>query len=284
MKKNSMLFTADIVLFFVVFVFMFCSNALMTSCAAPTKRAKTAAEKSSGAIQNSDRSHKYKQTVEQRLDKLSIRLERVEQALGLDESQEVAQNSKTDASQDNENFDNGEAIGESDITEGNLPSVNSEDIFSPDSSNEADTIASKSDEIYQKDHTVSQRTSGTKPEALYSKARSLLVNNKFQAAEKEFRVLAQNYPNHSLAVNSYYWMGECRYSAKDYKGAIAIFKELVEKYPNGRKVPDALLKTAYSYLSIKDIQNGREYLKKVIKQFPFTSAGEKAEQRLQSIK
>ncbi|MBF0228108.1 MAG: tol-pal system protein YbgF [Desulfamplus sp.] len=253
-------------------------STLLTSCAMPAKKAKPPSSSSQG----SEGSKKSTQTVEQRLDKLSIRLERIEQALGLDESQEVVQDTKQDISQDNEIFGTGEAIGESDITEGVLPSVNSEDIFSPDSSNEADKIASKSDGIYQKDHLSSQESS--KPEVLYSKARALLLNNKFQAAEKEFRLLAQNYPNHSLAVNSYYWMGECRYSTKDYKGAIAIFKELVEKYPNGRKVPDALLKTAYSYLSIKDKDNGREYLKKVIKQFPFTSAGEKAELRLQSIK
>ena len=253
-------------------------STLLTSCAMPAKKAKPSAS----ASQGSEGSKKSKQTVEQRLDKLSVRLQKIEQALGLDESQEIVQDTKRDISQDSEIFDAGETISESDITEGVLPSVNSENVFSPDSSTEADTMTSKSDEIYQKDHTSSQTSS--KPEALYSKARSLLLNNKFQAAEKEFRLLAQNYPNHSLAVNAYYWMGECRYSTKDYKGAIAIFKELVEKYPNGRKVPDALLKIAYSYLSIKDIQNGREYLKKVIKQFPFTPAGEKAEQRLQSIK
>ncbi|MBF0378887.1 MAG: tol-pal system protein YbgF [Desulfamplus sp.] len=253
-------------------------STFLASCAMPAKKAKP----SSSSSQVSEGSKQSKQTVEQRLDKLSIRLERIEQALGLNEAQEVVQDTKQDISQDNEIFGTGEAIGEADITEGVLPSVSSEDIFSPDSSNEADKIVSKSDEIYQKDHTSSQASS--KPEVLYSKARALLINNKFQAAEQEFRLLAQNYPNHSLAVNSYYWIGECRYSTKDYKGAIAIFKELVEKYPNGRKVPDALLKTAYSYIAIKDKYNGREYLKKVIKQFPFTPAGEKAEKRLQALK
>jgi len=48
-------------------------------------------------------------------------------------------------------------------------------------------------------------------------------------------------------------------------------------------VPDALLKTAYAYLSLDDADRAHHYLKKVVKQYPFTPAGEKAEQKLKAF-
>ncbi|MBF0202446.1 MAG: tetratricopeptide repeat protein, partial [Desulfamplus sp.] len=86
-----------------------------------------------------------------------------------------------------------------------------------------------------------------------------------------------------LAVNALYWMGECRYSLQDYTGAVSVFKGLVEKYPRGIKVPDALLKIAYSHLSLDDTDRALHYLKNLVKQYPFSSAGEKAAERLKEI-
>ncbi|MFO7883354.1 MAG: tol-pal system protein YbgF [Desulfobacteraceae bacterium] len=123
----------------------------------------------------------------------------------------------------------------------------------------------------------------TDPVLIYQKARSLLLEENFKDAGILFREIMEQYPEHELADNSMYWLGECCYSLTDYKGAVKIFKALVEKYPKGGKVPDALLKTAYSYLSLDDSDRAHHYLKKVVKKYPFTPAGEKAEQKLKAF-
>ena len=122
--------------------------------------------------------------------------------------------------------------------------------------------------------------SGQTPEALYRKGRAHLMDNQYEPAEKLFRQLSEQYPDHRLAVNALYWMGECHYAMQDYHGAIMVFKKLLKEYPDGIKAPDALLKTAYSYLSIDETEKAHNYLKMVVKQFPFSAAGEKAEEKL----
>jgi TolA-binding protein len=69
-----------------------------------------------------------------------------------------------------------------------------------------------------------------------------------------------------------------------YLKAIDTFKSVLEQYPNGGKVPDALLKTGFSYLALGDKATGRHYLQHVIRQYPFSPAGAKAEERLSVIR
>ncbi len=118
---------------------------------------------------------------------------------------------------------------------------------------------------------------------LYKKARGLLLEENFKEAGKLFKTYATQHPDAELADNSLYWLGECSYSLREYPKAIQTFKELVDRYPKGRKVPDALLKTAYAYLCLDDADRAHHYLKQVIKRYPFTPAGEKAEQKLKAF-
>ncbi len=121
------------------------------------------------------------------------------------------------------------------------------------------------------------------PEKLYHKARNLLLENSPSEALVLFRDFLEAYPDHSLADNAMYWMGECYYSMKLFKNAAQTFQKLVRQYPKGLKVPDAILKTGYSYLSLKDMNRAHHYLKQVVTQFPFSDAAEKAQQKLSTF-
>jgi TolA-binding protein len=57
----------------------------------------------------------------------------------------------------------------------------------------------------------------------------------------------------------------------------------MRQYPEGGKVPGALLKTGYAYYSLEDFENARVYLKKVIVSYPFSSAADKAEAMLKRV-
>ncbi len=121
------------------------------------------------------------------------------------------------------------------------------------------------------------------PTQLYNSARSLLLEENFPGAARLFKNFVIRYPDSELADNALYWLGECHYSLGDFQEAIQTFKDVVALYPHGGKVADALLKTAYAYLSLDDADRAHHYLKLVVKGYPFTPAGEKAEQKLKAF-
>lgn len=82
--------------------------------------------------------------------------------------------------------------------------------------------------------------------ATYENAFSLLKGNQYEAAEKDFEIFLQQYPNHVLAGNAQYWLGETHYVRGDFDNSARIFAEGYQKYPKGAKAADNLLKLGMS--------------------------------------
>jgi len=58
---------------------------------------------------------------------------------------------------------------------------------------------------------------------------------------------------------------------------------VVDKYPQSRKRPDALLKIGYCQYELKDFTSAKDTLAKVAAQFSDTPAGHLAQQRLDKM-
>nr|WP_319491491.1 tol-pal system protein YbgF [uncultured Desulfobacter sp.] len=128
---------------------------------------------------------------------------------------------------------------------------------------------------------VPKKTEKIDPVKLYNKGRELLLEKRnIPMAQALFSEFIKAFPDHKLADNAMYWLGECSYTTGHYKEAAKIFKTLVQTYPKGQKVPDALLKTGYSYISIDDVTQANIYFKQVITRFPFSAAADKAQKKL----
>ena len=84
------------------------------------------------------------------------------------------------------------------------------------------------------------------PEALYAQAFSQLQQQRFDDAEELFNVFLSRFPEHSLAGNSQYWIGETAYARGDYAESVNAFVDVFAKFPDSRKVPDSLLKLSLS--------------------------------------
>lgn len=65
-----------------------------------------------------------------------------------------------------------------------------------------------------------------------------------QAGFQDF--LAKN-PNHALAGNAQYWLGDIAYSKKDFNTAAATFLEGYKKFPKHTKAPDMIYKAGSSF-------------------------------------
>jgi tol-pal system protein YbgF len=121
------------------------------------------------------------------------------------------------------------------------------------------------------------------PKETYKDAYAAYRKGLYKKAIALFAQFVEKYPQHNLADNSQYWIGESYYAMKDYKSALQAFKKVIEQYRDGNKMPDALLKTGYSYLTLKDYHNARTFLTQVIKDYPFSSPAQHAEVKLRKI-
>jgi tol-pal system protein YbgF len=119
--------------------------------------------------------------------------------------------------------------------------------------------------------------------ALYRKSFEALRAGKGDEAEKGFKEFLRLYPNHDLADNSQYWLAECFYDRKDYAQAVREFRRVIERYPSGNKVPDALLKVGFSYLALGSPEAGRQTLAQLQRSYPRHEAAGLAASRLAEL-
>jgi tol-pal system protein YbgF len=77
---------------------------------------------------------------------------------------------------------------------------------------------------------------------VYNDAFKKLQDGDYAGAEKGFRAFVQRNPQHTLAGNAQYWLGETYYARRDYQNAMTAFAEGYKAYKTSPKGPDNLLK------------------------------------------
>jgi tol-pal system protein YbgF len=118
---------------------------------------------------------------------------------------------------------------------------------------------------------------------LYRQSFQILGQGKHDEAAEGFRELLRRFPNHDLADNAQYWLGECSYDRKDYSTAVREFRRVVERFPRGNKVPDALLKIGFSYLALGSTEAGKQTLVQLVRSYPRHEAATLAAARLAEL-
>ena len=88
--------------------------------------------------------------------------------------------------------------------------------------------------------------SGATPEAQYQNAFGLLRQANYGEAEAALRAFIEQHPDHALAGNAQYWLGETFYVRGDYAQAAVAFADGYKRYPAGQKAADNLLKLGMS--------------------------------------
>jgi tol-pal system protein YbgF len=83
---------------------------------------------------------------------------------------------------------------------------------------------------------------GATGDQLYHDAFKMLQDGDYAGAEKAFKTFVQRNPQHVLAGNAQYWLGETYYARRDYQNAMTAFAEGFKVYKTSPKGPDNLLK------------------------------------------
>lgn len=122
------------------------------------------------------------------------------------------------------------------------------------------------------------------PDALYMKGLETFKSGDMPAARELFQKFLEQNPQHELAANAHYWIGETYYSEKSYEPAILSFQEVIKNYPSKEKVPAAMLKQAMAFKAINDIKSAKYVLKKLGEISAKTEEAKKARELLKELK
>lgn len=119
------------------------------------------------------------------------------------------------------------------------------------------------------------------PEALYERGLELIQKKgDFAGGRQWLQEFLQRYPQHELAVNAMYWIGEGWYGEKKFENAILQFQDVIQKYGEHPKVAAALLKQGLAFHALGDLKNARVILQKLIDTFPLSEETKKAREKL----
>ncbi|MEX0735336.1 MAG: tol-pal system protein YbgF [Steroidobacteraceae bacterium] len=120
-------------------------------------------------------------------------------------------------------------------------------------------------------------------EAEYQAAFNLLKEGKYDEAAAALRDFLSRHPQHELAANAMYWLGEAHYVRRDYPAALAAFEGMLKDYPAARKAPDALLKAGYCQYELQRYGPARATLTRLVQEHPETAAAAEAKSRLERL-
>ena len=131
-----------------------------------------------------------------------------------------------------------------------------------------------------------RETSKGKPdkESAYVAAYELFKDGKFDKAREAFLNFLKQYPDTEYSDNAQFWLGECFYFEKKYENAILEYEKVAQNYPDGDRVPHALLKQGISFLNLGDKASAKLILQRVISDYPNTNQARTAKAQLLTIK
>ena len=118
-------------------------------------------------------------------------------------------------------------------------------------------------------------------QTVYAQSFDALKAGSYSVAITGFKSFLSSYPASPLAENAQYWLGEAFYVTRDFDSATGAFRNVLQKWPDSRKAPDALLKLGYTQLEQKKTGEGRATLSQVVQKYPGTDAAKLAAERLQ---
>jgi len=121
-------------------------------------------------------------------------------------------------------------------------------------------------------------------ELAYASAYDLFKDGKFDKAREAFQNFLKQYSNTEYSDNAQFWIAECFYFEKKYENAILEYEKVAKNYPEGDKVPYALLKQGIAFLNLGDKTSAKLILQRVIKDYPNTNQARRAKAHLLNIK
>jgi len=119
------------------------------------------------------------------------------------------------------------------------------------------------------------RVSDNSFKANYKQALQYFYNRNYKETMRIMRRLLSSNPDHRLASNCQYWIGESLNAMGDYRGAVQAFNSVLS-YRKSYKFDDALLMAGLCSLKLGDVNTARERFQKLVSKYPDSEYAPKA--------
>jgi len=106
----------------------------------------------------------------------------------------------------------------------------------------------------------------------------------FAAAIRDFTIISTHSPNHEMASNAIYWMGESYYALADFTAARAEFQRIQDQFPSSNKFVDAQVKIAMTWIRQGRRDLARGILEAIRRDFPNYERMNVVDQQLRLIR
>ena len=106
----------------------------------------------------------------------------------------------------------------------------------------------------------------------------------FAAAQVAFADFIKRYPQSGFRPTALFWLGNSQYANRDYRGAIANFRELLATAPDHPRAPESLLSIANCQIELKDTAGARRTLDQLVKNYPQSEAALAAKERMAKLR
>ena len=103
---------------------------------------------------------------------------------------------------------------------------------------------------------------------IYDEGLEAVKISDYAVAEQRINEILKKAPDDKLAGNAQYWLGEVFYGQKNYQKAAVAFAKVIEKYKDGPKGPDSLLKLGMSMQNLKKNTEACQAFKSMKTEFP----------------
>ncbi len=142
----------------------------------------------------------------------------------------------------------------------------------------------KVDAVLVQQSLINSEKSGSSENKFYEETLVSYRAGKYEEVITGFKDFLKKHPESELADNAQFWIGESYLALKKYDNANKAYLCVIEKYPQGNKVPNAMLKMALTFYEKGDKKAASIMLRRVMKKFPGSSEANLAEAKLETFK
>lgn len=118
----------------------------------------------------------------------------------------------------------------------------------------------------------------------YESALAVFRKGEFPTAQNAFGAFLTRFPQSGYRASALFWLGNAQYANRDYKGAIANFRVLLQEVPDHPRAPEAVLSIANCQIELKDVPGARRTLTDLTKAYPQSEAAVAARERLARLR
>jgi tol-pal system protein YbgF len=119
---------------------------------------------------------------------------------------------------------------------------------------------------------------------LYRTAMQQYRRGAYGTARSGLEAFLQHYPDHQLAPDAQYYIGETYAQQSQPEKALDAYARVLQLYPNSRRAPAALYKSGLLEIQRGNVQDARTYFSRVVRGYPDSDEAGLARQQLAKLK